>query len=116
MNRLNLSALCAVTVLGLGVLSGPVLAQQKLLKEQLVGTWMFVSAIDTRSDGSKNDRWGPNPKGTLMFDGNGRYVQIILRSDLPKFAANKPDQGTPDENKAVANGMIVTFGTYSVSE
>jgi hypothetical protein len=92
------------------------LAQQKSLKDQLVGSWAFVSAIDTRPDGTKNDRWGSNPRGTLMFDANGRYVQIISRSDIPKFAANKPDQGTADENKAVVTGMVVSFGTYTVNE
>ena len=41
---------------------------------------------------------------------------MINRSDLPKIAANRVDQGTAEENKAVMKGMIVTFGTYSVNE
>jgi hypothetical protein len=39
-----------------------------------------------------------------------------MRSDLPKFAAKTADQGTADENKAVLQGMITHFGTYSVNE
>lgn len=91
-------------------------AQQKSLKDQIVGTWTFVSAMETRSDGSKNDRWGANPKGVLMFDANGRFVQIIHRSDLPKFAGAGQNAGTADEFKAVMQNTIVTFGTYSIDE
>ena len=117
MDRRTTIALGTTALLGFGLaLSGSVVAQQKSLKEQLVGSWTFVSGIDTRPDGTKNDRWGPNPKGSLMFDATGRFTQIISRSDLPKFAGNKPDQGTADENKAVLSGMTVSFGTYSVNE
>ena len=91
-------------------------AQQKSLKEQLVGTWLFSSASDTRSDATAVDRWGPNAKGMLMFDPSGRFMQTITRADLPKFAANRVDQGTAEENKAVMQGLIVLFGTYSLNE
>ena len=109
MNRRCFLNVSAVTVLGIVLLPGTsAVAQQKSLKEQLVGTWTFVTSTD--------NRWGPNPKGMLVFDANGRYVLVINRSDLPKFAANRVDQGTAEENKSVMKGMIVTFGTYSVNE
>ncbi|MGU7774991.1 lipocalin-like domain-containing protein [Burkholderia sp. MR1-5-21] len=93
-------------------------AQQKgpSLKQQLVGTWTFASANETRKDGTKVDRWGANPKGSLMFDANGRYMFIITRSDIPKFATNSATEGTAEEDKAVVKGMLVYFGTYSVNE
>ena len=69
-----------------------------------------------QKDGTKVDTWGANPKGMLVLDANGRYVLVINRSDLPKFASNRRDQGTAEENKAVMKGLIVTFGTYSVNE
>ena len=116
MDRRNVLSLSAITALGLALLPTSAVSQQKSLKEQLVGTWTFVSAIDVHKDGTRSDRWGPNPKGVLMFDGNGRYALMIMRSDLPKFAANTSDQGTADESKAVLKGLIVHFGTYSVNE
>jgi hypothetical protein len=116
MQRLNILSLSAITALGLAFLSGNAIAQQKSLKEQLVGTWLFVSSIDTQKDGTKTDRWGPSPKGTLVFDANGRYVLAINRSDLRKFASDRVDQGTAEENKAVLQGSIFHFGTYSVNE
>jgi Lipocalin-like domain len=109
MNRTLVLKISAAALLGFVLLpGGNAIAQQKSLKEQLVGTWTFVTSTD--------DRWGPNPKGMLVFDANGRYVLVINRSDLPKIAANRVDQGTAEENKAVMKGMIVTFGTYSVNE
>ena len=41
---------------------------------------------------------------------------LIARPGLPKFAANKRDAGTPEENKAVLAGSLAFFETYSVSE
>jgi hypothetical protein len=41
---------------------------------------------------------------------------VITRSDLPKFASNNRQAGTSEENKAVVQGSIALFGTYSVSE
>ena len=111
-----LSKLATILCLGFALLPGDVAAQQKSLKEQLVGTWTFLTAADTQTDGTKFDRWGPNPKGMLVFDAHGRYVLVIHRSDLPKFASNRVDRGTAEENKAVMQGLIVTFGTYSVNE
>ena len=113
MNRRSVLSVC---VLGLALLPGHVIAQQKSLKEQLVGTWTFVTSADVQKDGTKVDRWGPNPKGMLVFDAHGRYVLVIHRSDLPRFASNRVDQGTAAENKAVMQGLIVLFGTYSVNE
>ena len=37
--------------------------------------------------------------GVAIFDGN-RFSLQLVRSDLPKFASNNRDTGTPEENKA----------------
>jgi len=113
---MNRRSVLMVSMLGLALLPGHAIAQQKSLKEQLVGSWTFVTSADVQKDGTKVDRWGPNPKGMLVFDANGRYVLVIHHADLPKFASNRVDQGTAAENKAVMQGLIVLFGTYSVNE
>jgi hypothetical protein len=83
----------------------------------LTMTLMCFGASDgAGADGSKIDEYGPNPKGVLMFDSNGRYSVTIMRADLPKFAANKADQGSAVENQAVVAGLVTHFGTYSVNE
>jgi Lipocalin-like domain len=116
MNRPKILTLVAVVAVGLAAPLSAALGQQKTIKEQIVGTWTFVSALDVHPDGKKTDRWGPNPKGTFMFDAHGHFAQFITRSDLPKFAAGTADKGTADENKAVLSGFVASFGTYTVNE
>jgi len=98
--------------------AGTALAQKKgkTLKEQIVGTWTFVSALDVKADGTRSDRWGSNPKGIFMFDRNGNFAQFITRSDLPRFGAKRIDQGTAEEFRAVMSGLVASFGTYTVDE
>jgi Lipocalin-like domain len=116
MNRRTILSLAAITTFGLVWLPASAIAQQKSIKDQIVGTWTFVSALDVHPDGKKTDPWGPNPKGIFMFDGNGRFAQFITRSDIPKFEGKTRDQGTAAENKAVMVGFVGNFGTYTVNE
>ena len=106
------AALSAVVLLGL--LAWDAAAQQKTLGEQLVGAWTFVASTGKLADGSP--AWGSHPKGLLIFTENGRYSSMIVRSDVPKFAANNRMKGTPDEDKAAVHGGIGGFGTYRVDE
>ena len=48
-------------------------AQQKSLKDQLVGTWTLVSSDQVRPDGSKLKQFRANPKGINVFDANGLF-------------------------------------------
>jgi len=114
MNRRSVFSMSALMALGVALLPSNVVGQQKSIKEQLVGTWTFVSSTTKLSDGSP--AWGTNPKGLLIFTENGYFSSQIVRSDLPKFASNNRAQGTPEENKTVVQGSIATFGTYTVDE
>lgn len=91
-------------------------AQQKTLKEQLIGTWLAVSVVATRPDGTKINSFGPDVKGMQIFDSNGRVVIVLMRSDLPAFASNSREKGTDEENRAIVQGSSAVFGTYSVDE
>jgi len=90
MKRLSTLVVTTMSLLFLGVVlpAGDAIAQQKSLKEQLVGTWKLVSSHNIRSDGSKIDRSGPNPKGILIYTSDGHFVFVNTRSDLPKLASN----------------------------
>lgn len=114
MNRRNILGLSFIAALGVALLPGTAMSQS--LKQQIVGTWTFVSALDIYPDGRKDDRWGANPKGVFIFDANGHYAQFITRSDLPKIAAGTADKGTAEENKRILSGLVASFGTYTVNE
>ncbi len=76
---------------------------------------MSVETIE--KDGSKKaGSFGPNPKGLFIFHRSGRYSIQIFRPDLPKFASNDRATGTADENKAVVQGTLAHFGTYTVND
>jgi hypothetical protein len=98
---------------GITLFAGDAVGQQNTLKEQLVGTWTVVSLINERN-GTKNEPFGPNPKGYFMFDSSGHFSTHIIRAYRPKFANR--DNPTPMESKAVVEGTITAFGTYTVNE
>ena len=118
MNRRTALTVATMALLCAGVVfpMSDTVAQQKSLKDQLVGTWTFISAVETSQDGTKKDRWGPNPKGAFILDANGRYAFMIFRSDIRGFAIDNVNQGTAAENKAVVQGVIANIGTWSVDE
>jgi len=117
-NRLGPRTLTTLALLFLGVAlsSGDAIGQEKTLKEQLVGTWTYVSVDTVRPDGSRVPMYGPGPQGLAVFDGNGRYILMTARSGQPKFASNNRAEGTPEEYKAVVHGSIAHFGRYTVNE
>jgi hypothetical protein len=89
----------------------------KGLKDQLVGAWTLLLADGVRPDGTQVPNFGPNPIGTLIFTPGGRYsLQIMRVVNRAPFGSNNRDTGTADENKAVAQGTISHFGTYTVDE
>lgn len=110
------SSTMAMVVVGVALLVGEGVSQEKTLQDQIAGTWMYVSVDTVRPDGSRSPMFGSNPQGMASFDGNGRYVLLTARPDLPKFASNNRMEGTPEEYKAVAQGAIAHFGRYTVNE
>ena len=116
MNRGRIVGLMVVATVGFGLLSGVAVSQQRSLKEQLVGTWMLVSNENVNTDGTKRQIFGPNPKGIMILDADGRFALIAVNPDRPKFKGKTRLDGTAEENKAVVAGTVAAFGTWSVEE
>jgi hypothetical protein len=91
------------------------LAQQKTLKEQLVGTWTLVSTDQVRPDGSRLKQFGSNPKGINVFDANGRFFVMIASADNSKIASKDPSKTNPEEDGLIVKS-IAYYGTYTVKE
>jgi Lipocalin-like domain len=110
------SVAMALLFVGTALPLGDAVGQQKTLKEQLVGTWTYVSVDIVRPDGNRIPLFGPNPSGLASFDSNGRYLLLTAGTGQPKFASNNRMEGTAEENKAVVQGSIAHFGRYIVNE
>ena len=118
MKQLGVLTLSAMMALGLAVLPGSTVAQQKTLKEQLVGAWTLVSNDITAPDGTKQQPFGANPKGILILDAGGRYANVLGLPDRPKCKATSDlrAEATAEEWAAAARGFAANFGTWSVNE
>ena len=106
--------IAAVAVLALALSAGNAIAQS--LKQQIVGTWDFTVAEVTAADGKKSFPFGETPKGILIFTPDGRFAQIHVASDVPKFASGNRLTGTPEEYAAISKRSLSVFGTYTVDE
>jgi hypothetical protein len=105
----------ALLCLSVGLSASDSVAQQKSLKEQLVGTWTLVSSDRLRPDGSKLKQFGANPKGINVFDANGRFFLMVASADNSKIASRDPSMMTSEEDGLIVES-IAYYGTYTVNE
>lgn len=91
-------------------------AQPKSMRDQLVGTWNLVIAEITAADGKKTLPFGPSPKGQIIFTADGHFSQVHVSSGLPRIAGNNRLNGTDADNRAIVQGTLSLFGTYTVDE
>ena len=94
------------------MLSNGALAQSA---KDIVGTYTVASFWNVQGD-KRTELYGPHPKGLMRLDASGRYVVVLMRPDLPKFASNNRTTGTAEEYKAIAMGAFVHLGTYTVAD
>jgi hypothetical protein len=117
MNRRTTLAMTttALLCLAVGLSASNSLAQQKSLKEQLLGTWTLVSSHQVRADGSKLKQFGANPKGINVFDANGRFFMMMASADNSQIASNGRGK-TNSEEDGLTVESIAYYGTYTVDE
>jgi hypothetical protein len=110
MNRRTTFALAAATVMSAALVlpMNTVLAQQKTLKETIIGTWTLTSVYDQYEDGKKNDPWGPGVKGNYVFGSDGSFTQVIIGE--PHADMKSDDPRRPD------GYVVVLLGRYNVDE
>jgi hypothetical protein len=103
--------------LALALTAGAAVAQPATtLRDKLVGTWDFVIAEITAADGKKSFPFGERPKGMLIFTADGHFSQVHVSGGLPRIASNNRLSGTDADNKAIVQGTLALFGTYTVDE
>jgi Lipocalin-like domain len=107
MNRRSILGAPVMTVLGLASLSRDAAAQDKSLKQQVVGAWLLGSVYDQTTDGVKHDVWGPGVQGALMISSSGRFSLLLM--------AGNREEASPNPRSPVGPA-IAYFGTYTVDE
>ena len=117
MNRIRAYIVTAMSLFALAVAPpvGGAMAQQQSIKEQLAGAWSLVSLVVVQ-DEKKTDVFGENPRGKMILTPDGHFSTLTTRAMLPKFASNNRLKGTPDEYRAIMEGVNAHFGTYVVDE
>ena len=83
MRRRYCFALSTIALLVCASVTTDSFAQEKTLKEQLIGTWMLMLTSTRLQDG--NDVWGRNPIGLLILTNNDYFSSQIMRSDPPEI-------------------------------
>jgi len=114
MNRRCALGLCAFALVAIPAFSNSSIAQEKSLKDQLVGTWIYVSSTGKRDDGSAVAR--PSLQGAVTYTADGRFHFITTRTDVPKYASSDPSRPTAEEAMAIASGSVAYTGTYTLDE
>ena len=94
---------------------GKTAAQQKSLRDQLVGAWELVSCERTAPTGVTQP-YCVNPVGTLIFDASGRYAHMIAGRGRPKLTTVNRLDAPAEQYKAATQGFLANFGTWSVNE
>src|SRR5215204_4542244 len=114
MTKRSALALCVIALISSLAFPSCGVAQGKTLKDQLVGTWIYVSSTAKRDDGTNVPR--PSLQGALTYTAEGRFHFITVRTDAPKYASNDPTRPSPEEAMAIASGVVAYTGTYTLDE
>jgi hypothetical protein len=105
------SRLC-LPVMALLAFAAPCFAQSD--GNKFIGTWRLISIEGPDAAG---ERVAQNPAGYIIYDSTGHMaVQIMVRSDRPRFKTGRRSEGTPEETKAAFVNYTAYYGTYEVKK
>ena len=85
------------------------------MTNQVAGVWRLRRAERT-AHGNTWDWFGAHPDGMLIFTDDLHFTEAITRTDLPLAASGDRLSTTPEENRALAQGTLGSYGTYATSD
>jgi len=107
MKRFSVLSLSAVLALAVASISDSTFAQQRVTKDQLVGTWTLVSCT----------AFCVNHNGRMMLDATGQYMITQAPRGRPKCSGTcGRAQMSGDQYKAIAQDFFSDFGNWSFNE
>ena len=90
--------------------------EKQSIKEQIIGTWEFVSWVYTNEKNETVHYFEEGSEGVLMYDSGGNMNAQIMRPGRKKFASDAIAGGTELETKAAFDSYLAYFGKYHESE
>jgi hypothetical protein len=114
MHRRRALVVCLIALVTVPALSGRSVAETPSLRDQLIGTWTYVSSTGKREDGSNVPR--PNLRGSVTYTADGHFHFITTPVDAPNYTSGDPARPSQDEAMAIALRSIAYTGTYTVDE
>lgn len=87
-----------------------------LLRNQLVGTWRFVSSTQRLADGTTrpDPQTGPKGVGYLIYTKTGQVCVVVGNSERPRWQS--PQTPTEGEVRNAFDGFTAYAGTFQVNE
>ena len=84
------------------------------IRDQIVGTWKLVSAVDILKDGSTRPfpAFGSHGQGFLMYQRDGYMCADLVNPDRPKWRDSV--HPTQEEKLAAADGTFAYCGRYEI--
>jgi hypothetical protein len=90
-------------------------AGHQITASQVAGVWRLRSAKQT-AYGSTSDWFGAHPDGLLIFTDELHFTEAVTRTDLPLVVSGDRLSATPQENRALAQGTLGCYGTYTTGQ
>ena len=102
-------SLCGVALLLQG-------QSQQPLRNQLLGTWRFVSSTQRLADGTTrpDPQTGPKGLGYLIYTKSGQVCVVVGNSERPRWQS--PQAPTDHEVRTALDGLTAYAGTFHVNE
>src|ERR1700757_4344819 len=76
---------------------------QQSTASQVAGVWRLRSAERP-------------PDGLLIFTDDLHFTEAVTRTDLPLVVSGDRLAATPEENRALAQGTLGSYGTYTTGD
>ena len=86
------------------------------LRNQLMGTWRFVSSTQRLADGTTrpDPQTGPKGIGYLIYTKTGQVCVVVGNSERPRWSS--PQAPTDAEARNALDGLTAYAGTFQVNQ
>lgn len=89
-------------------------SQQKSLKDQIVGTWIYVSSTAKKDDGTLEQR--PPLQGAVTYTADGYFHFISTLANSPKYASGVRERPTAEEAMTTASTALAYMGKFTIDD